>query len=340
MKPIAEETLDLLLARLLGHSRCLALIESVAIPESLRKIAKHRVSRAQLAMVLNLLLFEDLLRRVPWAQAYVRDQVAEGRRVIHDHGALRTVKGTLGGGLPPGQAAFTRLLEPLGYALAEDYPLERLAMTGHAYRHQDFPEELPQFFLSELHPERFSPAFQAATTRILASTRDPLPVPALALLWELQRQGDLAIEESLALLPDLAACFGRQHADPGLSDYEAVMTESPEMAWIATEGNAFNHATDRVKDVMHLAEAQKAKGRPMKDKVETSASGRVLQTAFRAAEVERVFLDAGGQRVLRRVPGSFFEFITRRPEPDGRLDLRFDTSNAQGIFKMTSAEAS
>jgi len=158
------------------------------------------------------------------------------------------------------------------------------------------------------------------------------------LLSELNRQGDLAFEEGLTLLPDLAACFGRQHAEPALADYETMLGESPEMAWIATEGNAFNHATDRVKDVVSLAEGQKAMGRPMKDKVETSASGRVLQTAYRAAEVERVFHDDQGRRLLRRVPGSFFEFITRKPEPEGRLDLRFDTSNAQGIFKMTTAE--
>lgn len=33
---------------------------------------------------------------------------------------------------------------------------------------------------------------------------------------------------------------------------------------------------------------------------------------------------------------SFFEMLTRDPHPDGRgRDLRFDSSNAQGIFAMT-----
>ena len=62
----------------------------------------------------------------------------------------------------------------------------------------------------------------------------------------------------------------------------------------------------------------------------------MIQTAFRAAEVERLFGSVEGTLVLRPVPGSFFEFITRKHEEDGRLDLRFDASNAQAIFKMTA----
>jgi hypothetical protein len=80
-------------------------------------------------------------------------------------------------------------------------------------------------------------------------------------------------------------------------------------------------------------------GQPMKEAVETSQSGRVRQTAFRAARVMRKFRADDGSLVEREVPGSFYEFITRLPLPekDGRraLDLSFDSSNAQAIFKMT-----
>ena len=65
------------------------------------------------------------------------------------------------------------------------------------------------------------------------------------------------------------------------------------------------------------------------------------QTAFRADPVDREFQDGAGT-VIRRVPGSFYEFITRDLIADSatgeqKLDLRFDSSNAQGIFKMTAA---
>jgi hypothetical protein len=144
-------------------------------------------------------------------------------------------------------------------------------------------------------------------------------------------------------LPILAKVFERQHDEPAVADYEILLKESPEMAWISTEGNAFNHATDRVPDVDDLAARQKALGRPMKETVEKSQTGRIRQTAFLAARVQRRFRDANGTLVTREVPGSFYEFITRLPmEEDGKtkLDLSFDSSNAQAIFKMTAGAGS
>ena len=70
------------------------------------------------------------------------------------------------GQLPAGEEAITRVLLPLGYKMSSVYPLNRLGMTGRSYTHVDFPEELPQFFVSELHPERFSTRFQKAVARV------------------------------------------------------------------------------------------------------------------------------------------------------------------------------
>ncbi len=333
-----QTALGALLEASLGSRRASALFESLEIHPSLLAARTDKVSQGVLAMAMNMTLFEEVQRRVPAAEAYVQDQVHSGRRVVFDHGALRTVLAP-SGALPEGQQAFTRFLEPLGYALNGTYPLDHLAMTGRAFAHRDLPEAIPQFFLSELHPGRFSTAFQSATARVLATGRDPLPPWAFPLLEELQATGELPWEAALRLLPNLVACFDRQHGPPDLADYETLLAESAEMAWIATEGNAFNHATDRVPDVVTLTQEQQRLGRPMKEDVEVSVSGRVRQTAYRAAEVDRLFRDAEGRLVLHRVPGSFFEFITRQREADGSLDLRFDASNAQAIFKMTSSGA-
>jgi len=330
-----QTNLEILLQALLGARRAGDLLATVRVPSALAVPAEPRVSRAQLAFAMNLLLLRDLQERVPSARAYLLDVAAAGGRMVFDHGALRTVLAP-SGPLPPGEAAITRILEPLGYARADVYPLDRLAMTGRAYRHRDLPEDLPQFFLSELHPEGFSATFREAVARVLATSRDPLPPASLALLAQLAADGSLPLEASLRLLPDLVACFDRQHDVPSLADYRILYQESAEMAWLATEGNAFNHATDRVPDVDALARVQKGLGRAMKDTVEVSSTGRVLQTAFQADPVERPFRDQEGHLVLKTVPGSFFEFITRRPHPGGGLDLGFDTSNAQAIFKMTA----
>jgi hypothetical protein len=331
--------LERLVASVLDRDAADRAFAVLRIPSTLQGVDGGRVPRRVLAMALNVCLFHDLLARTPTAAAYVEDRRRAGDGVVFDHGALRTIRFALGptGALPAGEAAFVRLFEPLGYALAGVYPLDRLGMTGRAYAHQDAPEHVPQFFLSELHVERFGPEFETAARRVFGSSRDPLDAESQDSLRTLSAEGELDQAAARRLLPALVGCFARQHATPRLADYRALLSRSAEAAWIATEGNAFNHATDRVADVDALADAQKALGRPMKPAVEVSASGRVRQTAFRADPVERTFLDDDGREVRLEVPGSFYEFITRDMEPEGRLDLRFDSSNAQGIFKMTQA---
>jgi hypothetical protein len=57
--------------------------------------------------------------------------------------------------------------------------------------------------------------------------------------------------------------------------------------------------------------------------------------------VERALRTEDGGTTTLTVPGSFYEFISRDviTAPDGtrQMDLRFDSMNAQGIFKMTAA---
>lgn len=299
------------------------------------------VPRALCAMALNGVLFHDLLQRVPTGAAYVADRRRAGERIVLDHGALRTIDldGGPVGALPGGCGAFTRILEPLGYRQAGLYPLERLGMTGRAFAHVDLPEAIPQFFVSELHVQRFSPAFQAVARRVFGNSRDPLGPEARAALDAFAAQGVCEEGMACAALRGLAAAFGRWHPLPSVEDYEALRRDSAEAAWISTEGAAFNHATARVPDVEAAAEEQRRLGRPVKDAVEVSASGRVRQTAFRADPVLRALSGPDGP-VERQLPGSFFEFISRAPEtPDGPLDLRFDSANAQGIFAMTKAGA-
>ena len=330
-----------LLSAQLARPACEQLVGALHVAPRLLADVGPQVSRASVAAVLNLMLFDDLLDRVPTGRDYVRAASAQGRRIVFDHGALRTVALGGMGRLPAGEAAITRVLLPLGYRRVDVYPLERLGMTGRSYAHLDFPEELPQFFVSELHPERFSESFQAAVVRVTQASLDPLSPTAQGALRDLASAGQLTFARANDLLPVLLGCFRRQHGTPALRDYDTLLAESAEMAWIATEGNAFNHATDRVPNLAVLVAEQKALGRPLKDTIETSRSGRVRQTAFKADPVWREFRGADGSLLRREVPGSFYEFIQRERLSDpasgvSRLDLAFDSSNAQGIFKMTA----
>jgi len=317
------------------------LLDVIAIDDRIVMKDGPAVSRAAITQALNILLLADLLERTPTAAAYVRDLADAGELLRFDHGALRTIDLQGMGTLPAGRRAITRILEPLGYVESAVYPLDRLGMTGFSYTHLDYPETLPQFFVSELHAARFSPRFGTAMLRVTESSEDPLDMVSLDRLRQLAGDGSLPLDDAITLLPVLVASFDRQHGDPRWSDYATLLTESAEGAWIATEGNSFNHATNRVKNLKRLVAEQRLRGRPMKPEIEISRTGRVQQTAYKADPVERRFISGNGRRVTRTVPGSFFEFIQRAMICDEagrkRLDLGFDSSNAQGIFKMTAA---
>lgn len=329
-----------LVSKVLGTERAVWLFNAMEVDARLLRNG-DTVSQAELAQAMNMVLFSDLLKRVPEGAQYVDDAIRIGRKINFDHGALRTVVAQ-NGALPVGQLAFERILKPLGFVVGGLYPLPRLKMTGHVYTHSEFPEEIAQFFVSELHVDQFSPAFQQAVANVVGNSRDPLTADSKALLAKLAEQKALSKDEALALLPNIVDCFARQHAEVTRADYEVLLKESAEMAWISTEGNAYNHVTDRVADVFELTKEQKALGRSIKEAVEVSANGRVRQTAFKAAQVERRMIDSDGRVATYTVPGSFYEFITRdkfldEASGEWKLDLTFDSSNATGIFKMTDA---
>lgn len=340
MNPSQDTCLTALVASAIGPQAAAEILDTLDIDAALSGQTGETVSRAVFAMALNAVLFHDIMGRVPLGAAYVAERRAAGLRILFDHGALRTIDfgQSQTGALPAGHLAFARILEPLGYTMAGLYPLDRLKMTGRAYAHLDYPEAIPQFFVSELHVDRFPAAFQAAAHRVFGATRDVLDAQAARALAAFATEGVCDLETARAALPQVVLAFDRTHPTPRLSDYQTLLAESAEAAWIATEGQSFNHATDRVADVEAVAEAQKALGRPVKDAVEVSASGRVRQTAFRAQPVARTFVTDAGEVILT-VPGSFHEFISRDRFVDQtdveQLDLRFDSGNAQGIFKMT-----
>jgi hypothetical protein len=327
-----------LLERLLGSHAEAQLARVYLAPGLLTAEDEAAIPRGVVAQALNVVLLARSMSEVPDLARYTDEKLGgvDPRPIVLDHGAVRSVRHVKTGALPTGQLAFSRFLIPLGYEEADAYPLPGLRMLGHGWRHRDFPEDVAQYFISELNVDAFSPPFQAAAQRVVETSVDPLSEASMRRLDALSDQGTLGLEDAVSLVTNLTACFARHHAPPTLEDYDLLLGESAEMAWISTEGHTFNHATDRVADVVCVADEQRALGRRIKATVEVSSAGTVRQTAFEAVTVWRPFRDADGATVQRPVPGSFFEMISRGPHPDGGgLDLRFDASNAQGIFAMT-----
>jgi len=337
---IQDQTLGRLVSAVIGKDAAGSALSVLAIDPILSETGAlsetgETVSRAQVAMALNVALFADLLDRVPTAARYVQSLRESGETIVFDHGALRTIDGETGV-LPRGHEGFGRFLAPLGYEVGGLYPLPKLRMTGRAYVQRDLPETIPQFFVSELHVDQLSEPAQVACDSIFGTSVDPLGEAEWAALDVLSASGACTFEEAVTALRGALACFARQHQPPALADYEVLLSETKEGAWIATEGNAFNHATTRTANVVALAEELKEDGYPMKPSVEISQNGRVRQTAILADKVVRPFREADGAEVPLPVPGSFYEFITRDIDPEtGRLDLTFDSGNATGIFAVT-----
>lgn len=330
--------LEQILSQLVGEDQADYLTRAIEIHPELQSIDAAHLTRVQIAQLLSMQLLHQLFSKVPDAKAYADEQMATGRKIILDHGALRTVSLQMRC-LPRGKDAFSRILEPLGYAMVGEYPLDKLHMCGFVFCHRDYPESIAQYFVSELYTDRFSTEFENTVRDIVYESNDPVSERGQRRLDHLASAGVLDTGESVALLKELPGCFARQHPMPTLEHYKTLLNESAEMAWIATEGNVFNHATDRVDDLDAVAAQEKAKGRAMKPHIEEGANANIRQTAYRAASVNRSFPTSEGL-LERSVPGSFFEFIQRGQINDPhtgkpRLDLRFDSQNAQGIFTMT-----
>src|SRR3954468_11900718 len=112
------KTLQLQLTRLLDSVVDPATLERslkvLHLPRALAGTEEGVASRSLIALALNVALFGDLLERVPTGRAYVNDCLAQGREVVFDHGALRTVALAGMGSLPAGGAAITRVLFAFG----------------------------------------------------------------------------------------------------------------------------------------------------------------------------------------------------------------------------------
>src|SRR6188508_1178201 len=102
-----------LVASCIGRPRTERLFGVVDTDAALLQPVSEVVPRAEIAHALNLLLLDDLLRRVPMGALYVHDRIRRGERLLFDHGAVRTVLWP-SGSLPSGQGALTRILGPLG----------------------------------------------------------------------------------------------------------------------------------------------------------------------------------------------------------------------------------
>lgn len=91
-----------LLLELLGPEKTERLFSTLNMPSVLQDWEVGTVTRAELAQAMNM-AHDNLLQRSPNGHTYTTEAVANGGSVYFDHGALRTVRWSQNGALPPGK---------------------------------------------------------------------------------------------------------------------------------------------------------------------------------------------------------------------------------------------
>lgn len=243
---IANRNIERLLVYAIGPIKAERALESMDFPSFLNDWESGSVTRSELVMALQLVLFDHLLMDSMDGRPALHEFVEKRERLCLHHSDLHTVRWRLNGALPPGEAAITRIIIPLGYRFAGIAEFDGMGTMKRTYVHEDHPDVLPRFVIGEILPERFSTNFQRVVTKVVASSTDPVAPWSIQHLSELDRDGVLPLTTAEHLLLSIAAAFRRQHQIASDSDCALLTSESMEMGLVARTGNAVGRVVGKL----------------------------------------------------------------------------------------------
>lgn len=283
-------------------------------------------------------LMERYRVHVPDVPAILAAMVREGlvaseREVENDHIAFRTI------GIPPlGIASLERIFLHHGYARRDSYRFPEKKVDARWYSPPG--EGRPRIFISELLVEDLSPALQTIIRRTLDPIRsDPVDT--------------LNLDDAQAVVDFLHRPLWPA---PTWADYERLADESEYAAWAIYNRYYLNHFTIAIHNlpagyetIASFNRFLESNGFTLSDsggKIKISRDGKLLQSSTVAALVDAPFDDGAGGIETRRIPGSYVEFIERRPldrfaqlpreeiRPEHRRE-GFEAQSADKIFEST-----
>jgi len=235
---IANGNVERLLVYAIGPVKAERAMESIVFPPFLNDWEWGSVTRSELAMALQVVLFDDLLMDSLEGRVTLHDSVKKGKRLFLRRSYLLTARSRLNGALPVGEAAITRILGPLGYRFMAASEFDGGGAVKRMYAHADQSEALAGFVIGELDQDSFSTGFQRVVERVVASSTDPITPLCVHHLSELDRVGVLPLTIAEQVLLSIAGAFSRRHQTVNDSDVELLASESVEMASVARIGNA------------------------------------------------------------------------------------------------------
>ena len=255
-------------------------------------------------------MWQDYLALTPDAKP-IHDYFASQNDgvVVNDHIALRTFN--------LHKVNIDKMAHPFleaGYEYKGDYDFPVKKLVAKHFQHPD--ERLPKIFISELLVESLSEKAQSIAHQLV----DQIPADAT---------------------DNDGFCYSGRPWAISQSEYHLLAEESEYASWVAAHGFRPNHFTISInhlnshQDIQSLNDALLDQGYTMNDSgglIKGSPEVLLEQSSTKAKTIPVPFTDG-----VIDIPGCYYEFAKRYPQPDGSLYQGFVAASADKIFESTDA---
>jgi hypothetical protein len=288
-------------------------------------------------------LWQQYLRRVPYARKYSELVTAREGKVVHDHIAFRTLN-TNTGEQPAGVRAFGHLLEILNYRKAGKYKFPKMMATAVHYEHPD--PLLPKIFVSQLEVAELPEWAQQVIHQSVVNTPYLLSDQAIELMNILNEQGSITNEAAEILIEELTGYFRRPWKLPTRENLLKINDISQYAAWTLLHGNSVNHFAAFLNlqnvpewpDIETTCIALANAGIPMKAGIEGDEGSILRQSATQAVKELIRFRSEDKEIVEMEWTYAYYELTQRGyiiTDEGEKMFTGFLTDQATHLFKMT-----
>ncbi len=288
-------------------------------------------------------LWQQYIRRVPYARIYSDLVTEKGGKVAHDHISFRTFN-TNTGEQPNGIKALGHLFEILNYQKSGKYKFSKMKATAAHFEHPD--PLLPKIFVSQLEVAELPGWAQFIINDCVAETHYLISDEAIELLNNLGNKGSITNEAGEILVEELTGYFRRPWKLPTKDDLLKINDVSPYAAWTLLHGNSVNHFAAAINfqgvsiwpDIETTCRAMAEEGIPMKNELEGKKGSILRQSATLAVKETIPFRGENGEIEEMDWTYAYYEFTERGyiiGEGGEKLFTGFIPDQDTQLFKMT-----
>lgn len=230
----------------------------------------------------------------------------DGETIENDHVAFRTLKSDLFG-----VSAHESFFQKMGYEKKGEYHFDKKKLYASHMEHKDSSQ--PKVFVSELLIDECASEVQASMRQILDEISGK------------------SFEDVF-----LKGHFWKRHFET----YQSLNEHSEYAAWFYNHGFCANHFTvsvnalSKYSSVAQVNEWLKGNGFVLNSsggEIKGSEQQMLMQSSTMSSQLKLLFEDGEHE-----VPGCYYEFAQRFPEPSGELYQGFVTTSADKIFESTN----